>query len=101
LHVDHRYGAAKLKLRNQLEKESRRRLAARESLIGARLRVAAKIPMPCDATEIEPAFAGVCRESVAEGLTERGTPVTLERENAAEDRDQRLWRIGAARVRNR
>ena len=102
MHVNHRYGPAKLKLRNQLEKESRRWLSAQERLIGARLRVTAEVPMPSDAAEIEPAFTGVPRESATKGMTEQGGSSRYQRSAGRRGCvEERLGRINAASMRNR
>ena len=53
LHVDHRYRAAELELRDEFEQKSRRWLSTGKRLIGARLLVEAEIPMGRDAAEIE------------------------------------------------
>ncbi len=87
LDIDHRNGSAELNMRNQVEKKRRCRLATIFEDISVFALIKPKMPMSSDAPHVQFAIAAVGSQRISQRIAEGRTPVALEREDAAEDRD--------------
>ena len=100
LNVDHGHGAAELKLRNEIDRNA---VAGRPSSVKRYCwggLVVIEMPMRRDAAEIEAALGVASVKRIFQRLAERRVPFALKGEQAAEDRNERLRRVGAAGVGN-